>query len=411
MFLIFELILLVIVLAIAYGYYKIFVGEYIISQPNEWMIVLRNGKIRSMGVGITSRVSYFDSCVKFPSKIHKVHFNAQQVTKEMQGVEVSGVILWSVNPKEDLPLKAVKYLGKDLTKSDAKTAKDNLAEMCSAIVSHNVANSTIEEIVKNRDMLRNSITKGISAVIEGWGCLVESVEITDVKILSSSLFKNLQVNYREEQRKKAQVINMNTERELRLKRLKDNLQKELQKLKDQIDVQINKNKQKIKLSSENYKMFKKQKEIELEKNRQNQELKRKMLLNEAEVTKMQNKETAKLNLLKQELQKENIMQSRELALKKLEKKREEELARRQIKEMERKRMNNKIKKDAELMEKMSATNIKLKKMEALNNIFRSGKMYGKMNFTNFGNMETDPCLNMIERVDKDLSNLVDKFSQ
>ena len=204
MILVFELILLALCGAIGFAYYRIFIGEYIISQPNEWMIVLNNGIIKSMGVGITSRVSYFDTYVKFPSKIHKVNFNAQQVTKEMQGVEVSGVILWSINPKNDLPFKAVMYLGKDLTKSNAQTAKDNLAEMCAAIVSHNVANSTIDEVVKNRDLLRNSITKGISSLIEGWGCLVESVEITDVRILSSSLFKNLQVNYREEQRKKAE---------------------------------------------------------------------------------------------------------------------------------------------------------------------------------------------------------------
>ena len=365
MFLIFELILLALMGAIGYAYYKIFVGEYVISQPNEWMIVLRNGKIKSMGIGITSRVSYFDSCVKFPSKIHKVHFNAQQVTKEMQGVEVSGVILWSINPEGEMPMKAVMNLGKDLTKSDAKTAKDNLAEMCSAIVSHNVANSTIDEIVKNRDMLRNSITKGITNLIQGWGCLVESVEITDVKILSSSLFKNLQVNYREEQRRKAQLINMNTEKQLKHQRLIDNLEKEKQKLKDQINTQISKNKQKIKLASENLKMHTKQKEIELEKNKQNQELKKKMLMNEAEVTKMQNAETAKLNLLKQKLQKESIMRNRELVLQKLKRNKESEIEMRKIKQMERDRLNNKIKKEAELNSKMTETNIRLLKMEKI----------------------------------------------
>jgi hypothetical protein len=409
MFLIFELLLLAILGGIGYAYYKVFVGEYVISQPNEWMIVLRNGKIRSMGVGITSRVSYFDSCVKFPSKIHKVHFNAQQVTKEMQGVEVSGVILWSVNPKEQLPLKAVMYLGKDLTKSDAKTAKHNLAEMCSAIVSHNVANSTIDEIVKNRDMLRNSITKGISRVIEGWGCLVESVEITDVKILSSSLFKNLQVNYREDQRKKAQLINMNTDKQLKHKRLQDNLEKELQKLKDEINVQKNKNKQKIKLAAENLKMFEKQREIQLEKNRQSQQLKKKMLFNEAEVTKMQNAETAKLNLLNQKLEEDTIMQARELALEKLKKQKEAALARRKIKEMKTALKNRRAKKDAQLNDQMSETNLRLKKLELVRDIFNSGNMYSNMSLTNFGDVGTDPCLNLIKRLDSDLEKLTQHF--
>ena len=410
MFLIFELILLAIFGALAYGYYRIFVGEYVLSQPNEWMIVLNNGKIKAMGVGITSRVSYFDSCVKFPSKIHKVHFNAQQVTQEMQGIEVSGVILWSINPKDDLPLKAVKYLGKDLTYLDAKTAKDNLAEMCSAIVQHNIANSTIEEILKQRDMLRDSISKGISSVIEGWGCLIESVEITDVKILSSKLFKNLQMQYREEQRKKAELINMNTEKQLKERRLVNNLKREIQNLQDQTETEISKNKQKMKVSSENLKMYVKQQQIDLEKTQKSREMKKKMLHNEMEVTKRQNEESAKLSLLQEKIKTAEDLQRREKELRKKVRTEKAEAAKREIKLLESQYNNKKLREDAAIKEKMTKTNELMLKLGMMKKLFKSGDMYNKISLTSFGKVNEDPCMAMVRRVNEDIEGLADHLT-
>jgi len=40
----------------------------------------------------------------------------------------------------------------------------------------------------------------VNQVVNGWGIWLESVEITDVQILSKTLFSNLQVKFREENR-------------------------------------------------------------------------------------------------------------------------------------------------------------------------------------------------------------------
>ena len=411
MFLVLELALLTIISVILYQLYKIFIGAYVISQPNEWMIVLRNGKVKKMGVGITSRVNYFESCVKFPSKIHKVSFRAEQVTKEMQGIEVKGVILWSVNPKNELPLKAVNYLGKDLTTSDATTAKDNLAEMCSAIVQHNIANSTIEEIQRERDFLRDSISKGISSVIEGWGCLVESVEITDVKILSSGLFANLQMKFREEERKKAELIRMATEMELKEKRLKNTLQREIQNLHDETKTQIQKNLQKIEVSKENLKMYKNQMKIDLANSKKSHNMKKKMLLNEAQITKRQNEEIAKLNLMKEDLKKDEETQRRTKLIESIKRGAEQKLQEQAIKMINEDFKNSDLLKEAQNKEMLSESNMRLLKLDMLKKLFSSRDCFSKIHSTSFGPNDNDPCLAVVERISGDIEALADRLTQ
>lgn len=61
-------------------------------------------------------------------------------------------------------------------------------------------------------------------VVQGWGVWLETVEITDVLISSSKLFKDMQTGFREEQEKKAVTQRMEVEKELEQKRLNTELE-------------------------------------------------------------------------------------------------------------------------------------------------------------------------------------------
>lgn len=54
--------------------------------------------------------------------LNKVNFNAQQVSLEMQGVEVSGMIVWTVNRNEEGPFTCYKSFGADLLKPNPTEA-------------------------------------------------------------------------------------------------------------------------------------------------------------------------------------------------------------------------------------------------------------------------------------------------
>ncbi len=128
----------------------------------------------------------------------------QQVTKEMQGIQVSSMIEWTVD--REAPLKAFKNL--DLASGNYTAANETLRAMTSAIVRNQVANSTIDHVIKNRQMLREEILKEMNEVVSGWGVHLATVEVCDVKILSSGLFKDMQSKFREENVKKATLEKM-----------------------------------------------------------------------------------------------------------------------------------------------------------------------------------------------------------
>jgi len=171
------------------------------GKPNEWVVITRNGEFVQAGIGLSTFMGPFDQVGIFPSKLVKIEIKTQQVTKEMQGVEVSSMIEWTIDKKGDGPLKALKNL--DVQKDIPNKANETLRAMASAIVRNQIANSTIDEVLKNRQGLRQAVIEEMKEVVQGWGVHLATVEVTEVKISSGTLFKDMQVQFREQNTKKA----------------------------------------------------------------------------------------------------------------------------------------------------------------------------------------------------------------
>jgi len=140
--------------------------------------------------------------------VHKVDFRTEAVTNEVAGVAVSGMLVWTINRSGAGPLNAFKHLGADLSSNNPHSANDALTSMASAVVRSCIANSTVNEMLTNRKLLRDAIRQEMFEVVKGWGVWLETVEITDVKISSQTLFKDMQTNYREAMRKDAELFKM-----------------------------------------------------------------------------------------------------------------------------------------------------------------------------------------------------------
>ena len=69
-----------------YKAYIMLLPYYMTSSAEEWMLVIRDGKMVKQGIGLCTWTFPGDQVVKFSSKLRKVTFNAEQVTSEMQGV-------------------------------------------------------------------------------------------------------------------------------------------------------------------------------------------------------------------------------------------------------------------------------------------------------------------------------------
>ncbi len=133
------------------------------------------------------------------------------------------MIVWTINRLGDGPMNAYKNLGDDLTGDTPHTANALIISMASAIIRNCIANSTIEQIIKERKELKDKIITQLNKVVAGWGVWLETVEITDVKICSGKLFKDLQCRFRKDEEKKALITQREADQEITIERAKNKL--------------------------------------------------------------------------------------------------------------------------------------------------------------------------------------------
>ncbi len=182
-------------------------NRFVESQPNEWLLVIRDGKLIKAGVGLKTFIGITDTYVKFPSKVEQVEFTANNVTKEMQGVVITGFAFWSVYRDEDGPFRCYKYM-------EGGDANRNVQAMCESVLRNLIANSTLDEVMKNRNHLRDNMKHDLKDQFKGWGIWLETVEITEVKISSERLFKDLQAEFRQSTQLKAQQIELSSQEQI-----------------------------------------------------------------------------------------------------------------------------------------------------------------------------------------------------
>lgn len=167
--------------------YEFVMSQWVTGKPNEWVVIMRDGECVQAGRGLNCFKSPYDQVAIFPSEHVKVELTTQQVTQEMQGIEVQSMIEWAVDKNQ--PLKAYRNL--NLASGSYNTANDILQSMASAIVRSMIANSTIDYIIENRRELRDRVISEMSEIVSGWGVHLVTVEVLDVKICSSKLFKDM----------------------------------------------------------------------------------------------------------------------------------------------------------------------------------------------------------------------------
>ena len=180
------------VLAVSgFMFYKLSMSFFVQAEANEWLLVIRNGELLKKGIGLSTWIWPGDQTVSFPSLINQVNFTAQQVSAEMQGIEVTGMLIWSVYREKNGPMDCYKFFGEDLKKATPSVANSQIEAMAVAIIRDRIANLTINDILKNRSKLRGGVKEEMQKVITGWGIWLETCEIQDVKISSRTLFSNL----------------------------------------------------------------------------------------------------------------------------------------------------------------------------------------------------------------------------
>lgn len=133
--------------------------------------------------------------------MHRLQFTADQVTQEKTGVQVTGLAVFRVVEPE--------LAWRVLDQGHPGAVADILREMCVGATRRLVANLSLEDcLTRRKEALSDELMAEVAPVVRGrgrqedhpdagWGIAIDTIEIQDVKIQSSEVFRRLQAPYRE----------------------------------------------------------------------------------------------------------------------------------------------------------------------------------------------------------------------
>ncbi len=197
---------------------------FITAKPSEYLIHVRGGRIRrrSTGQGASCFKWPWDSVAVIPTTISRLQFTADQVTVEKVGVQVTGLAVYRIVEPE------IAY--RMLNFSYAERASEKLAsilrEMFEGATRRHIANLSVEDVMTRRkDAIAETLLAELAPVMRGhgqahdstergWGVVLDTVEVQNVRILSEAVFRDMQATYRSQLALAARQAELASERDI-----------------------------------------------------------------------------------------------------------------------------------------------------------------------------------------------------
>ncbi len=211
---------------------------WLAAKPSEFLIRMRGGNVLSAGQGATVFKWPWDSVSIVPTTVQRLHFVADQITAEKVGVRVTGIAVYRIAE----PLIASRMLNFSFPERAQEKLAEMMEEMCVGASRRLIANLTIEEcLTRRKEALSSELVREIAPVVSGhgrvedatdrgWGVVVDTIEIQDVRVLSGQVFANMQARFRLDQERMAREAELSKERAVRTDEMSTERQLELAKV-------------------------------------------------------------------------------------------------------------------------------------------------------------------------------------
>jgi flotillin len=195
---------------------------FITAKPSEYLVFVNSGRIdlRKSGQGQRVWKWPWSSVAIVPTSLQQIDFVADQITRERVGVSVNGVAVFRIVQPEI----AFRVLNFTYGESAKEKLSQTLREMFIGAARRLIANLTLEQCLQNRkEAIAKFLMEEITPVVsgsgrsedttdQGWGVVIDTIEIQDVKILSRQVFEHLQAPYRAEIAMKAEMAELERQR-------------------------------------------------------------------------------------------------------------------------------------------------------------------------------------------------------
>jgi hypothetical protein len=83
----------------------------VVSQPDEWLLRIHNGRLVNAGIGISVWRRPGDVIARFSSTIQRAGFSVEAMTQEHLHVLIDGFVLWTAASAGDGPFQAFSKIG------------------------------------------------------------------------------------------------------------------------------------------------------------------------------------------------------------------------------------------------------------------------------------------------------------
>jgi uncharacterized membrane protein YqiK len=194
------------------------------ARPSEFLIHMRRGRVRDVsGQGASCFKLPGDAVAIVPTSVQRLQFTADQVTSEKVGVQVTGLAVYRIVD----PLVAFRMLNFSFPERAQEKLAELLRQMFVGAVRRLVANLSVEEcLTRRKEGIATELMREIAPVVSGkgrledrsdsgWGVVLDTIEIQDVRVLSDTVFANMQARFRQEQERLAREAELSKERFIR----------------------------------------------------------------------------------------------------------------------------------------------------------------------------------------------------
>jgi flotillin len=196
----------------------------ITAKPSEYLIHMRRGRIlrKTTGQGASCFKWPWDSVAIIPTTINRLQFTADQVTLEKVGVQVTGLAVYRIVEPEI----TFRMLNFSFSERASEKLGEILREMFVGATRRHIANLTIDDVMTRRkEAIAGELLRELAPVMSGhgqvedttnggWGVVLDTVEVQNVRILSERVFRDMQAEFRSRLAMRSRQAELASEQEI-----------------------------------------------------------------------------------------------------------------------------------------------------------------------------------------------------
>jgi CII-binding regulator of phage lambda lysogenization HflD len=181
-----------------------------VALPNEYLVQIGQKKVKPILGG--KKFKLFKKFLRVPASVETLYFKTDNANMDYQGIGIQGYASWRIDPaRPEVAMTALDFFDED---DPMERTNSELQTICIEAVRHVIANMSIDDALKKKDEIAENLISQLKEVEKKWGIIFDQVGIESVRIMSSTLFENLQSEYRDSIRLTVEKKRLETDRDI-----------------------------------------------------------------------------------------------------------------------------------------------------------------------------------------------------